>query len=127
MSAGGSLQAAILQALRALPDLGVYDAPPTRAAYPYATVDCGSEWDWSHNTADGREVGVAVTLWDDEPPRLEQVADPVLRQVSLVKDVPGWLLVNLRFTRKRIIRDPTGPWAMALDFRAPLLSTIEGD
>lgn len=127
MSAGASLQAAVIQLLGPIQDLGIYDAPPARATYPYATIDCGNEWDWSHNTAEGREVGVAVTIWDDEPQRLEQAAEPVLRQISRVKDVSGWLLVNLRFTRKRIIRDPTGPWAMALDFRARLLSTNEGD
>ena len=67
MSAGGALQTAIAAALAPIDGLtGVFDGPPARAAYPYATLDATTEGDWSHKSGIGREVLVAITIWDDE-------------------------------------------------------------
>jgi hypothetical protein len=127
MSAGRCLQEAIVTALGEVDDLGVYDGPPTRAPFPYVTLDCGAEWDWSHKNGQGREVGVALTLWDDRPERLDRAADALAARLEELGLVAGWQVVTFRFLRKRIMRDPNGPWAMALDYRARLLATIEGD
>ena len=83
MSAGGALQSAIAAALSDIGDLsGVFDGPPARAAYPYAALDATTETDWSHKSGEGREVLVAITVWDDEPVRLHGLADQVERQLQ---------------------------------------------
>jgi hypothetical protein len=35
----------------------------------------------------------------------------------------GWELVNLQLVRRRVVRDVTGPWAAAIDFRARMLAS----
>lgn len=122
MSAGGALQEVLAARLVAVAELtGVYDGPPARAAYPYAVIDAGNESDWSHKNGAGREVLVAVTVWDEQPVRLQVLADAVEAAVAGTGSPLGWSLVSLRFLRRRTIRDVAGPWAAAIDFRARLL------
>ena len=123
MSAGGNLQAALASALSSEQRLaGIFDGPPARAAFPYAVIDAASESDWSHKSGRGREVLVALTLWDEEPARLAGLADAVEQLAENVRDVPGWQLVSMRLLRRRTVRDIAGPWAAAIDFRARLLA-----
>jgi hypothetical protein len=123
MSAGGALQTAIAGAIAAVPELiGVFDGPPARAPYPYAAFDASSESDWSHKSNEGREVLVGITLWDDRPVRLHQLADAVEAEVKAISGVIGWQLVTMRLMRRRVVRDVAGPWAAAIDFRARLLA-----
>lgn len=123
MSAGGAIQTAIATALNALAELGgVFDGPPARAAYPYATIDAATETDWGHKNGDGREVLIGLTVWDDQPVRLHQLADAVEAQVGAVSAVTGWQLVTLRLLRRRVVRDVAGPWAAAIEFRARMLA-----
>lgn len=117
------MQAALASALAGVVELtGVYDGPPARAAFPYAAIDGSSESDWSHKSGSGREVMVAVTVWDDQPARLQQLADDVEQRVLAVASVEQWQLVNFRLIRRRTLRDVAGPWATAIDFRARLLA-----
>lgn len=123
MTAGGALQAAVAESLGS--DLrlsGVFDGPPARAAFPYVVVDGGTELDWSHKSGRGREVLLAVTLWDEQPARLQEMVDDIETAVASVNEVGAWDLVSLVFLRRRIVRDVAGPWAAAIDFRARLLS-----
>lgn len=123
MSAGGALQTAIASALGDVSDLtGVFDGPPARAAYPYVALDATTETDWGHKSGTGREVLVAITLWDDEPVRLHELADAVEQRVHGVQDPDGWELVNLQLVRRKVVRDVAGPWAAAIDFRARMLA-----
>lgn len=123
MSAGAELQAALAKSLAAVGELtGVFDGPPARAAFPYAAIDASLERDWSHKTASGREVLVAVTVWDDQPARLQQLADVVEESVLALAVTGEWQLVTLRLVRRRTLRDVAGPWATAIDFRARLLA-----
>ncbi len=122
MSAGGNLQATIAGALAGLEITGVYDGPPARAPFPYAVLDAGTESDWSHKNGEGREVLVAVTIWDDQPVRLHALADAAEAAVAAAGDVQGWQLASLRLLRRRTVRDVAGPWATAIDFRARLLA-----
>ena len=123
MSAGGALQAAIVASLADAGLSGVFDGPPARAPYPCAAIDAGSEVDWSHKSGTGREVALAVTVWDDQPMRLRDLADAVEQRVAAVGLSGEWQLVSLRFTRRRIVHDVAGPWAAAIDFRARLLAS----
>lgn len=123
MSAGGALQAALASALAGEPRLtGIYDGPPARAAFPYAVIDAGSESDWSHKSGSGREVLVALTLWDEEPARLAELADRAEALALMPGTIFGWQLVTMRLLRRRTVRDVAGPWATAIDFRARLLA-----
>lgn len=123
MSAGGALQAGIAAALDAIGELGgVFDGPPARATYPYATIDAATESDWSHKSGAGREVLVAITVWDDQPFRLRQLADAVEAEVQSLTSPDAWQLVTLRLVRRRVVRDVAGPWAAAIDFRARMLA-----
>ena len=129
MSAGGALQAALAATLSGDARLtGVYDGPPARAGFPYAVIDAGSESDWSHKSGDGREVLLALTVWDEQPARLAVLADAVEALVlgsggaAAVGGVAGWQLVSMRMIRRRTVRDVAGPWATAIDFRARMLS-----
>jgi hypothetical protein len=123
VSAGGSLQTAIAAALNAIPDLsGVFDGPPARAAFPYAAIDATTETDWSHKSGSGREVMVAITIWDDQPVRLHDLADLVQATLEALPDVDGWQLVTMRLMRRRVLRDVAGPWAAAVDYRARMLA-----
>lgn len=124
MSAGGALSTAIATALSSVTDLtGVFDGPPARAAYPYVALDATTETDWGHKSGDGREVLVAITVWDDEPVRLQSLADAVEASLAQLPDTDGWELVTMRLVRRRVIRDVAGPWAAAIDFRARMLAT----
>lgn len=123
MSAGGALQSAIAAALNGVPELtGVFDGPPARASFPYAAIDATTETDWSHKNGDGREVLVAITVWDDQPVRLHGLADQVETSVQALPAIPEWQLVSLRLVRRRVVRDVAGPWAAAIDFRARMLA-----
>lgn len=122
MSAGTALQSSIVSALAANTELtGVFDGPPARAAYPYVVADAGRESDWSHKSAAGREVLLALTIWDEQPERLQRLADETERQMLSVTATGNWSLVTMQFLRRRTVRDVAGPWAIALDFRARLL------
>lgn len=123
MSAGGAIQTAIAAALDAVAELGgVFDGPPARAAYPYATIDAAMETDWSHKNGEGREVLIGLTVWDDQPVRLRELADAVEAQVQALSAVEGWQLVTMRLLRRRVVRDVAGPWAAAIEFRARMLA-----
>jgi hypothetical protein len=123
VSAGGALQAAIAGVLNQVGGLtGVFDGPPARAAYPYAAIDATTETDWSHKSGEGREVMVAITVWDDQPVRLHGLADAVEAAVDGVGGVAGWHVVTMRLVRRRVVRDVAGPWAAAVDFRARMLA-----
>jgi hypothetical protein len=117
------LQTAIAGALGGVAGLtGVFDGPPARAAYPYVALDATTETDWSHKSGQGREVLVAITLWDDEPVRLHALADAVEAAVGSLGAVSEWQLVTMRLVRRRVMRDVAGPWAAAVDFRARMLA-----
>lgn len=124
MSAGLALQSAVVRAVASVPEIsGTFDGAPARASFPYLVVDAGIEADWSHKSGEGREVGVALTLWDDQPARIQRLGSDVEREVAGISQVAGWQLVSLRFLRRRVIRDVSGPWAVTIDFRARLLAT----
>jgi hypothetical protein len=123
MSAGGAIQAQLAASLGTLVDLtGVFDGPPARAAFPYTAIDASLERDWSHKSGSGREVMIAVTVWDDQPARLQLLADDIEARVASIGGTDKWQLASLVLVRRRTIRDVAGPWATAIDFRARLLA-----
>jgi hypothetical protein len=123
VSAGSALQRVLAQRIASVDGLtGVFDGPPARATFPYAAIDASLEADWSHKTGSGREVMVAVTVWDDQPPRLQALSDDVEAKALGTAVTGDWQLVSLTLVRRRTVRDVARPWATAIDFRARLLA-----
>jgi hypothetical protein len=122
-------QAAAVAALEAHPALaqslsGVFDGPPVRAAYPYISVAEGLVSDWSTKTETGREIRLALTMWDDgeEPARLHNIMGHVEEAIAAMsEDLSGWRLASNIFLRSLIARDPAGPWAGLIEHRIRLL------
>ncbi len=127
----GAVQAAVAEALRnSAPVMaavsGVYDGPPSRAAFPYIALSDGSGSDWSTKTAPGREIRVALTVWDDgeEPARLYGLMHDVDAAVSGIgRDLDGWRVASVAFVRSLVVRDPAGPWAGLVEHRVRVMAT----
>jgi hypothetical protein len=124
-----AVQGAAIAALGAHPALigvlsGVYDGPPPRAPFPYISLSCLSG-DWSTKTATGREVRLALTLWDDgeEATRLHSLMGHVEDAVAgMARDLAGWRVASNVFLRALVARDPAGPWAGLTEYRIRILS-----
>jgi Protein of unknown function (DUF3168) len=119
------LQEAAVSALEAHPVLstelsGVYDGPPPRAAFPYISIVGGLATDWSTKTATGREIRLALTVWDDgeEASRLSSLMGHVEDAIAAMpRDLPGWRIASCTFLRSMVLRDAAGPWAGLVEFR----------
>ena len=122
MSPGAAIGAALAAALRARPEfaeVAVFDAPPVRAAPPYAVVGEAELSDWSTKSWTGRKGAVAVTLHDagERPARLRALAGAVAEAgEALGGEIGGgWRAVTLRLSRERIARSE-GRWRAVSEF-----------
>lgn len=120
MGAGEAVQRAVVAALA---DGGavVFDGAPGRAPFPYLTVGDVGSTDWSHQGADGREVRVAVTAWDEAgaAARLHgamAAAEAAVTGIAGSID-GGWQVASVALIRTRMVRDPVRPWAGMVDVR----------
>lgn len=126
-----ALQAALVAALRAEATLsaeisGIFDGPPPRAAFPYVAIGSGASGDWSTKTEAGREVRLAMTIWDDgeDAARLHRLMHAAGEAVIAIPPaLTGWRIVSLVPLRTLVARDPAGPWAGLIEHRARLLAT----
>jgi hypothetical protein len=124
------VQAAAIAALEAHPVLlqslsGVYDGPPVRAAFPYISVSGGLSSDWSTKTAVGREIRLALNIWDDgeEPAKLHNLMSHAEEAIAAIaRDLPGWHVASNVFLRSLVARDAAGPWAGLVEHRIRILS-----
>ena len=115
-----------LQAHGPLTDLisGIFDGPPPRAKFPYIALATGASLDWSHKGGVGRELSLALTIYDDgeTAARLHRVMALVEEALEAgVDDVPGWQIVTFDFRRTRILRRAAGPWSGLVEYRAKVL------
>jgi hypothetical protein len=125
-----ALQAAAVAALQAHPALsqslsGVFDGPPPRAVYPYISIADSLVSDWSTKTEEGREIRLALTIWDDgeEAIRLHQLMAHVEEALaSMPRQLSDWWVASAVFVRSFVTRDPAGPWAGMIEYRYRLLS-----
>lgn len=124
------LQAAAISVLEAHPVLGaeltgIFDGPPPRAAFPYVSIADGVIADWSTKTAQGREIRLALTVWDDggEASGLSSLMGHVEAAVAAMpRDLPGWRIASLVFLRAIVVRDPVGAWAGLVEHRVRMLA-----
>ena len=115
-----------LQAHGPLMDLvsGVFDGPPPRADFPYIALATGASLDWSHKGGLGRELSLALTIYDEG-----ETAGRLHRAMALVEealeagleDPAGWQIVTFTFRRTRILRSAVGPWRGLVEYRARVL------
>jgi Protein of unknown function (DUF3168) len=125
-----AVQSAAVTALQTHPVLaqtltGVFDGPPPRAAYPYISVADGLSSDWSTKTTKGREIRLAITIWDDgeEASRLHNLMGHAEEAIAaMARDLPGWRVASNVFVRSLIARDAAGPWAGLVEHRIRILS-----
>ncbi len=103
---------------------GLFDGPPPRAEYPYIALATGASLDWSHKGGVGRELSLALTIYDDgeTAARLHRVMAQVEEALEPGLDDPaGWQIVTFDFRRTRVLRNPTGPWSGLVEYRARVL------
>jgi hypothetical protein len=125
-----AVQEAVIDALQSSVPImaaisGVYDGPPPRAAFPYISVSDGSQSDWSTKTEKGREIRLALTVWDDgeEPARLHSLMHEVEAIIAtLPRALDGWHIVSLVFLRSMVVRDAAGPWAGLIEHRVRVMA-----
>lgn len=131
LGAGETVAARAVAALKAIAGLGVYDAPPIQAVAPYAVVETGPESDWGHKSGEGRELRLALTLWDrgERPVRLRaltRAAEAAVEGIEGAADAEGWQLVSLHFLRERAVPPrapaPNALTASVVEYRARLLA-----
>lgn len=130
MSAHELLQASLRAALRGhAPFSGgvtaVFDAPPLRAALPYALVDEPLLVDWGTKDMAGREGRIAVLLRDagERPVRLRTLigeADAAIEEMPRALG-GGWFVTSLALIRSRIVREGDGRWMAASEWRVRML------
>lgn len=106
--------------------MGIFDAPPVRAARPYALVDEAVLVDWGAKALPGREGRFAVRLFDvgERPVRLRELAGAVEDSIAAMPQTlgGGWRIVSLHFLRSRITRDSEG-WVATSEYRVRMLRT----
>jgi hypothetical protein len=130
MSAQTVLGEAVVAALKAHPGVAavvtaVFDAPPVRAARPFAEVAEALLTDWSTKDLAGREGRIAIVLRDagERPVRLRELAGEVDAAVeALPRALPeGWRIASLVPVRSRIVREGAGLWAGTNEYRVRML------
>ena len=124
-----AVQAAIVAALNASSSLsaeisGVFDGPPPRAPFPYISVSDGLVSDWSTKTEPGREIRVALTVWDDgeSPARLHRLMHETVQVLAALPSLAdSWRIVTCTFLRSLVARSATGPWAGLVEHRVRVM------
>jgi hypothetical protein len=116
---GAQLQAALVGVVRDL--VTTFDAPPVRAAVPYAVVEDAVLARWGGAGIDGREGRVRIMLHDagERPVRLRGLSAAVEAAVAgFSGDVgEGWRVVALRLVRSRTVRAGGGErWTATSEF-----------
>jgi hypothetical protein len=129
MSVQMRLQGALVAALQDHAPLGaltgVFDAPPVRAALPYAVVSEAVLGDWSTKDMAGREGRVAVLLHDggERPARLRLLTGAAEAAIeAMPRDLgDGWRIASLTFVRSRIVANGAGRWIASSEYRVRML------
>lgn len=124
MSVQALLAGAMMDALGGI-EVAVFDAPPVRAARPYAVIEEASLGNWGTKDLAGREGVLAVTLYDggERPVRLRALAGEVEAAIeTMLRDLgEGWRVVTLILARSRIVREGESRWMAMSEWRVRIL------
>lgn len=119
------MRAALVEAVCArlrerLEGCAVFDAPPVRAAVPYAVVEEPVVAPWGTKSWDGFEARVAVALWDEgeRPVRLRALLGEAEEAVAeLPPDLGGgWRVVRAELVRSRMAKAAAERWTARAEF-----------
>lgn len=130
MSAEAAVHAALVTALRAADDVagalnGVFEGPAVKVSAPYAEVQPMIAVDWSTKDRAGRELRPAVTIRDasETPVRLLTLIGAVGAAIeAMPRDLDGWRVASLVFSRSRTLREAPGRWAALVEYRVRVLA-----
>lgn len=120
---------AALMAHRPLADelAGVFDAPPPRAATPYALIGEALLSDWGTKDMAGREARVVVSLHDagESPARLRRLSGELeIAMAGMPRAIGGgWELASRVLLRGRIERKGEGHWIATSEWRLRMLKS----
>jgi Protein of unknown function (DUF3168) len=122
----GALAAVQAALVTQLADIApVYDGAPPRAGFPYIVISDSPVSDWSTKTEQGREIRLALTIWDDgeaaESLRTLMIAVEAAMD-DFPRDLPGWRVASLIFLRSLISREPDGPSAALIEYRVRIIA-----
>jgi hypothetical protein len=117
------LQAAVVSAVQGI--VTAFDAPPVRAALPYAVVEDAVLARWGGAGIEGREGRARIVLHDagERPVRLRALSAAVEEAVAAVAGEigEGWRVVALRLVRSRVVRAGGGDrWTATSEFAVKL-------
>ena len=124
MSALEAVQAALVTLFDEIAP--VYDGVPPRAAFPYIVIGRSPVTDWSTKTERGREIRLALTIWDDgeEAASLRELMISVEAAIDdLPRNLAGWRVASLVFLRSLISREPGAPSAGLIEYRVRIIAT----
>lgn len=102
----------------------IEEESPVQASPPWLGIAASAAADWSCKDRRGREVRVALELFDrgDDPAATGDLAWAVEQRIAaLMPEQPGFLLVSVNFLRSRTERRPRGARAVLLEYRFLLL------
>lgn len=124
-----AVQKAVVAAMRAHAPLanavsGIFDGPPAGACFPYVAMAESPSVDWSHKSGRGREIRLAVTVWDDghRAARIHALMREMEAAIErMATGLDGWRVVTLNFWRSRVVRDANAPWAGLVEYRVRVL------
>jgi hypothetical protein len=123
MSALEAVQAALVTLLADI--VPVYDGAPPRAEFPYIVISDSPVTDWSTKTERGREIRLALNIWDDgeaaESLRTLMIAVEAAIE-NFPRDLPGWRVASLVFLRSLISREPGAPSAALIEHRVRMIA-----
>ncbi|GAY20901.1 MULTISPECIES: DUF3168 domain-containing protein [Sphingobium] len=125
MSAEVAVRGAVVAALRGDAVLmagvnGLFDGAPGRASAPYGVVGDCIALDWGAKDVEGRELTVAVSLFDvgEAPARLGGLLERVDAAMRALGPVEGWRVVGARLVRSRVTRTAARDgWQALADYR----------
>jgi Protein of unknown function (DUF3168) len=103
---------------------GVFDGVPPRQPFPYIAVSDGVVTDWSTKTATGRDIRLALTLWDDgeAATRLHDIMAHAEEALAAIpRDLGPWRVASNVFLRSLVARDPAGPWSGLIEQRVRVI------
>jgi hypothetical protein len=123
MNALEAVQAALVTLLDGIAP--VYDGAPPRAAFPYIMIRDSPVSDWSTKTERGREIRLALTIWDDgevgESLRTLMIAVEAAMD-AFPRNLPGWRVASLVFLRSLVNREPDAPSAALIEYRVRMIA-----
>jgi hypothetical protein len=124
VSALATVQAALVPLLDGI--AAVYDGVPPRAPFPYIVISDSPVSDWSTKSERGREIRLALTIWDDgevaENLRALMIAVEAAMD-GFPRNLTSWHVASLVFLRSLVSREPEGPSAALIEYRVRLLAT----